>query len=44
MKRKPPDLLVVLVGHDHQQAPPNDAIGPNHSAIQRKLNELLKRR
>jgi DNA-binding NtrC family response regulator len=41
-----PDLPVVLVGHDHQQAPPNgvDAVAPSRSAIQHKLDELLKRR
>ena len=40
-----PHLPVVLVGHDHQQAPPNgvDAVVPKHSAIKHKLNELLNR-
>jgi DNA-binding response OmpR family regulator len=40
-----PHLLVVLLGHDHQQQPPQgvDAVALNYSAIQHKLNELLNR-
>jgi CheY-like chemotaxis protein len=40
-----PHLLVVLLGHDHQQPPPPgvDAVALNYSAIQHKLNELLNR-
>ncbi len=41
-----PHLPVVLLGHNHRHEPPHgvDAVAPNHSAIQRKLNELLNRR
>jgi DNA-binding response OmpR family regulator len=41
-----PQLPVVLLGHNHQQQPPNgvDAVAPDYSAIQHKLNELLNRR
>ncbi|HEX3584346.1 MAG TPA: response regulator [Candidatus Angelobacter sp.] len=41
-----PHLPVVLLGHDHQQAPPHgvDSVALNCSAIQHKLNELLNRR
>jgi DNA-binding NtrC family response regulator len=41
-----PQLPVVLLGHDHRQRTPNgvDAVAPNYSAIQHKLNELLNRR
>jgi DNA-binding response OmpR family regulator len=41
-----PHLSVVLLGHNHQQQPPNgvDAVAHNYSAIQHKLNELLNRR
>jgi DNA-binding NarL/FixJ family response regulator len=41
-----PQLPVVLLGHDHQQAPPQgvDAVVLNHSAILHKLNDLLNRR
>jgi DNA-binding response OmpR family regulator len=40
-----PHLPVVLLGHNHRQNPPNgvDAVAPNYSAIQHKLNELLNR-
>jgi DNA-binding NtrC family response regulator len=41
-----PHLPVVLLGRNHQHQPPHgvDAVAPNFSAIQRKLNELLNRR
>ena len=41
-----PQLPVVLLGHDHLQALPHgvDAVAPNYSAIQNKLDELLNRR
>jgi hypothetical protein len=41
-----PHLSVVLLGHNHQQQPPNgvDAVAHDYSAIQHKLNELLNRR
>ena len=41
-----PQLPVVLLGHNHLQALPHgvDAVAPNYSAIQNKLDELLNRR
>jgi CheY-like chemotaxis protein len=41
-----PHLPVVLLGKDHEQGPPHgvDAVASNHSAIERKLDELLNRR
>jgi len=41
-----PQLPVVLLGHDHLQALPHgvDAVAPDYSAIQNKLDELLNRR
>jgi len=41
-----PQLPVVLLGHNHQHLPPDgvDAVAPNYSAIQNKLDELLNRR
>ena len=41
-----PQLPVVLLGHDHLLALPHgvDAVAPDYSAIQNKLDELLNRR
>jgi len=41
-----PQLPVVLLGHDHLQALPHgvDAVAPNYSAIQNKLDQLLNQR
>ena len=40
-----PHLLVVLLGHNHQQALPHgvDAVASTYSAILHKLNALLNR-